>query len=303
MTLETTTYRGRFAPSPSGPLHFGSLVAALGSYLDARHNQGDWLVRMEDLDPPREKPGAVDDILYTLEAFGFEWDGEVLFQSQRLNVYQEALRALEKQRIAYPCSCSRKDISQAGLKGLEGPRYPGTCRNGLPVERSGQAVRLRTDDQPIRFHDFVCGPIEQRLESQIGDFLIRRSDGLFAYQLAVVVDDAYQGISHIVRGADLLLSTPRQIYLQQLMALPTPSYGHLPLVMNAQGRKLSKQDGALPVRKEAPLPALIAALDFLRQPLPPDPPINLEEFWDWALSHWDIRRLRAESYDNVRQLG
>ena len=293
MAIQTTAYRGRFAPSPSGPLHFGSLVAALGSYLDARCNQGTWLVRIEDLDPPREKPGAADDILRTLEAFGFEWDGGIIYQSQRLAAYQEALRELKSQQIAYPCACTRREINEAGSAGLEGTRYPGTCRGGLSANRPALAVRVRTQDDPIRFSDLICGRIEQNLEKQIGDFLIRRSDGLFAYQLAVVIDDAFQDITRIVRGTDLLVSTPRQIYLQRLLALPTPAYAHLPLVLNSQGQKLSKQDGARPVLKENPLPALLAALEFLNQPLPLEPPADLEEFWSWALSHWHIKNIQT----------
>jgi glutamyl-Q tRNA(Asp) synthetase len=266
----------------------------VGSYLDARSNQGTWLVRMEDLDPPREKPGAADDILRTLEAFGFEWDEDVIYQSRRLSAYQDALQGLRTQRIVYPCSCTRREINEAGIAGLEGTRYPGTCRAGLRIDRPARAMRVRTDDEPIGFNDLVCGPVEQNLELQVGDFVVRRRDGLFAYQLAVVIDDAFQGITRIVRGSDLLVSTPRQIYLQRLLTLPTPSHAHLPLVLDSQGQKLSKQDGALPVQKKAPLPALLAALEFLKQPRPPERPTGLAEFWDWALKHWDIRTLQTE---------
>ena len=288
------TYRGRFAPSPSGPLHFGSLVAALGSYLDARSHGGEWLVRMEDLDPPREKQGAADDILRTLEAFGFEWDGELLYQSLRNEAYRDALDRLESGGHAFRCICSRREIAEAGLQGLEGPRYPGTCRErGFDQGKAPQAVRIRTREITETFTDRICGKIQQNLEHEIGDFVIRRADGLFAYQLAVVVDDAEQNITHIVRGADLLLSTPRQIHLQHLLGLPTPDYAHLPLVLDDHGRKLSKQDRAHPIRKTDPLPALIDAYRFLDQPLPAELPGNLREFWRWATENWTPRRVPA----------
>ena len=292
MSLDNlSTYRGRFAPSPSGHLHYGSLVAALGSYLDARKHGGEWLVRMEDLDPPREKQGAADDILRTLEAFGFEWEGEILYQSRREEAYRAALDKLDSDGYTYPCICSRREIAEAGLAGQEGPRYPGTCRAGITSNHASQAIRLITTNVAQTFTDRICKRIDQDLEHDIGDFVIRRSDGLFAYQLAVVVDDAEQEITHIVRGADLLLSTPRQIYLQRLLGLQTPDYAHLPLVLDDQGRKLSKQDQAHPVRKTNPLPALIDAVRFLNQPLPSELPSNLVEFWEWATDNWTLNRV------------
>jgi glutamyl-Q tRNA(Asp) synthetase len=284
-------YRGRFAPSPSGRLHFGSLVTALGSRLDARTQGGEWLVRMEDLDPPREQPGAADDILRTLEAFGLTWDGPVLYQSRRHEHYREALGELARQGAAYACSCSRKEVAEAGAPGPEGPLYPGTCRGGPRPGRDRHAWRIRADVPPVAFVDRRYGPQQQSLEREVGDFVVLRADGLFAYQLAVVVDDAAQGINQVVRGADLLLSTPRQIHLQRLLGLPTPSYLHLPLVLDEQGRKLSKQSRSQPVDPRRPLPALLAAWAFLGQLPPPEAPPSVEAFHQWALGAWQPGRL------------
>ncbi|MEW7981341.1 MAG: tRNA glutamyl-Q(34) synthetase GluQRS [gamma proteobacterium symbiont of Phacoides pectinatus] len=288
-------YIGRFAPSPSGPLHFGSLVAALGSYLDARHHGGHWLLRMEDIDPPRERPGAARDILRTLERFGFEWDGEVLYQSRRDGAYREQLERLLRHHHAFACRCSRREVAAAAHNGTEGPLYPGTCRRDPPPQpRPGLAVRLCSDHpEAVAFHDRVCGPIAQWIARDIGDFVIRRAeDGIFAYQLAVVIDDAGQGVNQVVRGADLLLSTPRQILLQRLLGLPTPRYAHLPLVLGEDGRKLSKQSAARPVRPERPLEALLAAYRFLGQRFPDAAqPATPEEFWPLALEQWEIARV------------
>jgi glutamyl-Q tRNA(Asp) synthetase len=289
-------YRGRFAPSPTGNLHFGSLVAALGSYLDARSRGGEWLVRMEDLDQTREVPGCADEILRTLDAFGFEWGGEVVRQSRRTEAYAEALDRLLREDLAYPCGCSRKEINLAARQGIEGAVYPGTCSLGLPPGRKRRAIRLRTFDQPERFRDAIQGGIEQNLAREIGDFVIRRADGYHAYQLAVVVDDAWQGITHIVRGADLLLSTPRQMHLQRSLGLPQPSYAHLPLAVDRAGRKLSKQYRDAPVEKNDPLPVLLQALAHLEQPLPPERPVNLREFWGWALDNWRLEQVPTERF-------
>lgn len=294
MNSVKTPYRGRFAPSPSGPLHFGSLVAALGSYLEARSHQGKWLLRMEDIDPPRERAGAADDILRTLEGFGFEWDGEVLYQSRRSEAYRLALDELAAREQIYACQCSRKEVASAGLIGIDGPRYPGTCRGTPPFSRWQAAIRLQTESLEIGFEDALCGPHRQHIADEVGDFILRRVDGIFAYQLAVVIDDAHQGITHVVRGADLLDSTPRQIYLQQILGYPTPHYTHLPLVLNAQGLKLSKQANDLAVERKNPLPALLAALAFLNQPLPDEPPGSVEEFWRWAIEQWQVRLVRGD---------
>jgi glutamyl-Q tRNA(Asp) synthetase len=288
------TYRGRFAPSPTGPLHFGSLVAAVGSYLAARHHNGIWLVRIEDLDAPRCVAGAADDILRTLEAFGLYWDGEIIHQSRRSAAYDEALHSLQSMVAVYPCCCTRKEIADSALHGIDGPVYPGTCRNGIPMGREGRAWRARTDNEPVGFDDELQGHIAQHLESEIGDFVVRRADGLYAYQLAVVVDDAHQNITHIVRGCDLLTSTPRQIHLQRLLGLPTPAYMHLPVAVNAQGEKLSKQTLAPAIPTDDACATLISALDFLRQ----QPPAELrqgsiEEVLTWAVANWQPERLKG----------
>ena len=290
------TYIGRYAPSPTGPLHFGSLVAAVGSHLDARARGGRWLLRMEDLDPPREIPGAADRILKTLEAFGFEWEGEVLYQSRRHAAYADAAAGLLKDGAAFPCACTRKEIADSGVHGLEGPIYPGTCRHGLPPGREARALRLKAPDQVIAFEDGLQGPVSQNLARDIGDFIIRRADGVHAYQLAVVVDDAFQGVTHVVRGADLLLSTPRQLWLQELLGLPRPQYLHLPVVVNPAGEKLSKQTHARPVSDTRPGYGLWSALVYLRQ----EPPealkaASIDEIWTWALAHWRREPLRGIS--------
>jgi glutamyl-Q tRNA(Asp) synthetase len=285
------SYRGRFAPSPTGPLHFGSLVAAVGSYLEARVHHGSWLVRMEDLDPPREMPDAASLILATLETYGFEWDGPVLYQSARTAAYETALDSLRKNGGLYPCGCSRREIADSALHGIEGPVYPGTCRNGLAPGKTARAWRIRVNDHAITFHDAVQGTVSQNLAQDIGDFVLKRADGLYAYQLAVAVDDAEQGITHVVRGADLLHSTHRQIYLQHLLQLPTPDYAHLPLATNAAGEKLSKQTLAAPLDNRAPASALWRALTFLGQRPPAALQHDLSGLWQWALGQWDIRRV------------
>ncbi len=284
-------YRGRFAPSPTGPLHFGSLVAAVGSYLDARTYNGEWLLRIEDVDTPRNVPGAADGILATLEAFGFEWDGPVLWQSSRLDAYGAALERLVQAGLAYPCACSRKEIGDSARRPAVdgGLVYPGTCRTGLPPGRLARAWRLRVDDEETGFADRLQGWQAQNLTCAVGDFVLRRADGLFAYQLTVAVDDEFQAISDVVRGADLLASTPRQIWLQRCLGLATPRYAHLPVVSNAAGEKLSKQTlaPALEIR-QAPA-ALAAALRFLGQVVPAGlDAAPLPEIWQWARANWSF---------------
>lgn len=241
---------------------------------------------MEDIDPPREQPGAADAILHTLERFGLHWDGPVLYQHTRHAAYQAAIDQLLATGAAFPCACTRSEIADSGIMGIEGPVYPGTCRTGL-AGRPARAIRVRVNSDPVNFEDRLQGPCSQNLEREIGDFVIRRADGYFAYQLAVVVDDAFQGITHVVRGCDLLLSTPRQIHLQRRLGLPTPIYMHLPVALNAQGEKLSKQTGAEPVNDAVPGPLLFHALTFLRQ----SPPQDLrgaapDELLNWAVPHW-----------------
>jgi len=281
-------YVGRFAPSPTGPLHFGSLVAAVGSYLEAKAHGGQWLVRMEDLDPPREQPGAADLILKTLETYGFEWDGPVLYQSRRGETYEAALERIKKDGLLYPCACSRKEIADAAMQGIESPIYPGTCRNGLNGKEP-RAWRVRTTMEETAFEDAIQGRQSQVLERDIGDFVLKRADGFYAYQLAVVVDDSEQGITHVVRGADLLDSTPRQIWLQHLLGLPTLAYAHFPIATNTAGEKLSKQTLAAPLDPGNPVPGLWNALAFLGQL--PDPQLRHalpQTLWRWAMENWRL---------------
>ena len=293
MSTESTSkpYIGRFAPSPTGALHFGSLISAVTSYCDAKANGGKWLLRMEDLDKPREVKGAADAILQQLEAFGFEWDGEVLFQSKREKWYAEAFNLLQKQTLIYACTCTRKEIADSSqAHGIDGLIYPKTCYlNKIVASSIHTAYRAVVADKNIAFFDAIQGEITQNLARDVGDFIVKRADGLFAYQLAVVVDDAVQDITHIVRGADLLDSTPRQIYLQQLLGLPTPHYAHNPIATNHAGEKLSKQTLAQPLSTRLAGHQLFDALSFLGQ----HPPVeiksnNLGEIWRWAITHWTM---------------
>jgi glutamyl-Q tRNA(Asp) synthetase len=286
------SYRGRFAPSPTGPLHFGSIVAAVGSFLQAKSRGGVWLVRMEDLDPPRVVPGAADEILRTLEAFGLHWDGEVVYQSRRQTAYETALGKLMAQDALYPCACSRREIADSSVGGVDGPVYPGTCRAGVPPDRAPRAWRVKVNRQTVEFVDAVQGRVVRDLAADFGDFVVRRADGYFAYQLAVVVDDAEQGISEVVRGADLIESTPRQMHLQALLGLPTPDYLHLPVALSAQHEKLSKQTFATSANAANPLPMLYQVLRFLNQE-PPRELIygGLSDFWRWAMAHWRLERV------------
>jgi len=263
----TVPYRGRFAPSPTGPLHFGSLVAAVASYLDARAHGGQWLVRMEDVDTPRCVPVAAAGILRTLEAFGFQWDAPVMYQTARTPAYQEALDRLRAAGLAYPCSCSRKEVG--------GPVYPGACREGVRESGKPIAWRVRVDDED--------------LAREAGDFIVKRSDGLFAYQLAVVVDDHAQGITDVVRGADLLDSTPRQIWLRRALGYPTPRYLHVPVATNEAGEKLSKQTLAPPLRAADAPRELAAALRFLGQPVPAETGPSPTEILARAVGNWNPR--------------
>lgn len=304
--IAPTAYRGRFAPSPTGPLHFGSLVAAVASYLDAKSRGGAWLVRIEDLDPPRVAHGAADAILRTLDACGMQWDGAIVYQSTRFDAYHAALHRLRQRGVIYPCACSRREIADSAVAGIEGPVYPGTCRSGIAAGKTAHALRVDTRGASIVFDDAVQGPVRQNLETDIGDFVLYRADHVFAYQLAVVVDDTEQGITDIVRGADLLHSTPRQIHLQQLLGFPTPRYCHVAVAVNAQGEKLSKQTHAPAIDAAVPLPALIAALHFLGQQPPREladhPGIRsntaLSSLWQWAIANWCIERVPRRVRDS-----
>lgn len=286
-------YTGRFAPSPTGLLHIGSLLTAAASYADARSNGGKWLVRMEDLDPPREMAGAASHILHTLEAFGFEWDGEVAYQSRRYALYEETLCRLQTAGLVYPCHCSRKDWQAGARRGADGFVYNGRCRH--PSQRPAlqgkhPAWRIRVPDRVIGFSDGIVGGYAQNLAGDIGDFVLLRADGYWAYQLAVVADDAEQGVTHIVRGQDLLVSTPRQIYLQQCLGIPTPQYAHLPLLTNAQGQKWSKQTLAPALdlnRREQLLRQVFRYLNLPEAPETDRP----AELLDWAVAHWDMGKV------------
>lgn len=296
MTNSLANYRGRFAPSPTGALHKGSLVAAIASYLEAKKNNGQWLLRMEDVDESRNIKGAADEILYSLEAYGFEWDEEVIYQTQRKPAYADALQQLKDANLIYPCTCSRKDLKNLAERGQlktssMGYIYPGSCVNQSfkTLGSKNYSTRIKTTAEIISFQDSLQGNYSQQLDVDSGDFIIRRRDGLFAYQLAVVVDDAFQNITHVVRGADLIDSTPRQIFLQHGLKLTTPHYTHLPIIVNPQGEKLSKQTGAKSIGNTANIPLLVDCLTFLGQ----NPPIelkqeNLKSVWQWAIAHWKL---------------
>lgn len=265
----------------------GSLVAAVGSYLDARAHQGEWWLRIEDVDAPRCSTQAAADILHTLEALGFDWDGEVVWQSRRTEAYRAALERLEALGLAYPCGCTRKELAAAAQAEDGSALYPGICRNGLPRGKTARAWRVRVDEDRICWDDALQGLRRSELAKDSGDFVVLRADGLFAYQLAVVVDDAAAGMTHIVRGVDLLASTPRQIHLQHCLGLPTPIYAHLPIVTNAHGEKLSKQTRAAPLDLRQPQAELFAALQFLGQSPPAElQGASLAELWAWAKANW-----------------
>ncbi len=286
-------YIGRFAPSPTGLLHIGSLLTALASYADARAHGGQWLVRIEDLDPPREMTGAASHILHTLEQFGFEWDGEVVYQSQRHHLYRAALDELIAKQHVYPCTCSRKTWHAAARQGVDGFVYNGACANQLHFklpEHQTAAWRIRVPDETIAFEDQIVGRYTQNLAQDIGDFVLLRADGFWAYQLAVVVDDQAQNINHIVRGQDLLVSTPRQIYLQRCLNAPTPQYAHLPLLVNHLGQKWSKQTLAPALDMTAREQLLRQVMTYLG--LPDCPAVNQpQDLLAWAVQHWHIHRI------------
>jgi len=278
---------GRFAPSPTGDLHFGSLVSAVGSYLEAKSAGGLWLLRIEDIDPPREIAGSAARIIDDLQKLGLVPDGPVFYQSNRLDAYQDAIDQLLRNGLAYPCACSRKDLSESG-------RYAGTCRHGLPPRKKPRSIRFLTDKGVRSFKDNLQGLVSDSPADSGGDFIIRRADGFFAYQLAVVVDDNFQGITQVVRGADLLDSTCRQVSLQKALGLVSPDYMHLPVAMSRDGKKLSKRTRNDPVKLLEPVAAVSQALNFLGQNPPPG--LSLKDLWRWALAHWNsdhIPRVRS----------
>ncbi|RJG11413.1 tRNA glutamyl-Q(34) synthetase GluQRS [Massilia cavernae] len=290
--MHTRPYVGRFAPSPTGPLHAGSLVAAVASYLDARAHHGTWLVRIEDIDEGRTVPGAAEGILHLLATLGMHPDGEVVWQSARKQLYQEAADKIAAH--TYPCGCNRREIadSRLGLAPDGSAIYPGTCRHGLAPGRTARSLRVRVPDagadgETVSFTDRFAGTVTQHLATESGDFVLKRADGFWAYQLAVVVDDAEQGVTDVVRGTDLIDSTPRQIYLQRLLGVPTPRYLHVPVVRNELGEKLSKQTGAVAVAPgdaQAALAELQRAAGFLG--LDVAGAASISEFWQKAVPAW-----------------
>lgn len=287
-------YRGRFAPSPTGPLHLGSLYAAVAGFLEARSRGGEWLVRIEDVDPQRCRPAHADAILRTLERYGLHWDGPVVHQSRRSAAYAAALDRLRQDGLLYACTCTRKSLQGQGRNVSGEIRYEGTCRGRSKPPAAPHALRVRAPDCLIEFHDRLQGRYGHNLSHAVGDFILKRRDGAYAYQLAVVVDDAAQGISEVLRGIDLIESTPRQIYLQQLLALPRPTYLHLPVLVDAAGRKLSKQTHARPVECKAPGPTL----SWLLRALGHAPPAELcdappAELLAWASAAWSAAGLPA----------
>lgn len=290
---ECVPYIGRFAPSPTGPLHFGSLLTAVASYLQARANSGKWLLRIEDIDPPREQPGATDLIIGALEGYGFEWDGEVVYQSASNSAHHAAVQTLLGNRQAYRCGCSRRDLSEAP-QGPLGTIYPGTCRTGCTADEF--AIRVQTSKQPVTFDDGLQGLQSQQLESESGDYVILRRDGLIAYQLAVAVDDHEQHISEVVRGIDLMDSTPRQIWLQQLLGYSTPNYLHIPVATFPNGQKLSKNTGAPGIPLDEPEITLVAALHGLgQQPVDGLENASLADIWQWAQDNWTLDVLTGKT--------
>jgi len=281
-------YIGRFAPSPTGPLHFGSLLAAIGSFLQARANDGAWLVRIEDMDPPREVPGAAKSQLETLARFGMFSDQPVVYQSRSSALHLSALARLRGRGLAFDCACSRRDLPPSGI-------YPGTCRDGIASGKTARSVRFRVPETSIEMVDRVFGPLSYPLRETCGDFVIRRADGLFAYQLAVVVDDIAAGATEIVRGSDLLDSSPRQQAIFEALGAPVPGWMHLPLVVDKSGNKLSKSTGADAVQQARPARTLALALEALGQ-RPPSGLRSLESLWTWAIGHWSPERVPVDPF-------
>jgi glutamyl-Q tRNA(Asp) synthetase len=290
--MQKPEYTGRFAPSPTGPLHFGSMVTAVASYLSARQAEGKWLIRIDDLDRPRCVKGMDKIILDTLEASGMTWDDAITYQSNNNSLYEQALSSLREHKRVYPCSCTRREIADIAQTGTDGPIYPGTCRNGMPADKTERSTRFISPSQLIKIGDRIQPAMYQNLEKEVGDIVIKRADGLFAYQLAVVVDDHAQGITDIVRGCDLMDSTPRQVCLQQALGYSVPDYAHVPVVTYADGQKLSKQTLARPVNKDRLLSTLINVLEFLKQqPVAELAEGDLGSFWKWAIENWDMRNI------------
>lgn len=293
MNKNQVEYRGRFAPTPSGDLHFGSLVCAVGSYLQARKQKGEWLLRIDDLDLPRAVPGATERILKTLETFHLFWDGEVEYQHYKHDQYLEILEKLKTEALAYPCYCSRKEITATAKRGKEGYIYSGTCRSVADSLKESRAFRVLTTNEKLGWNDFLFGKQESDLKEEVGDFIIWRGDNLCSYHLATVIDDFEIGVTEIVRGSDLLLSTMRQIHLLNLLDYPTPSYFHLPVVTNEKGEKLSKQTLAKPLSPKNANKDLFLALLFLEQTPPPElAEETVPTILEWGIENWDPNKIR-----------
>lgn len=278
-------YTGRFAPSPTGALHLGSLAAALASFLQARHHSGRWLLRIDDIDPQREQPGSAAGIIQTLHEFGLQPDAPVIYQSQRQHLYQHAMEQLLSSGHAYPCGCSRSALDEQG-------RYPGICRHGLPEGARARSIRVRCDGAEIDFDDAIAGPQQLQLDELSGDFVIRRADHCFAYQLCCAIDDAAPGITEVVRGSDLLACSGKQIHLRRLLQLPSPRYAHIPLITDRQGRKLSKSAADDPLQQGDSATAMRLALQHLRH-APPAQVTTVEGMLAWALQHWRPGKLSS----------
>ena len=290
-------YRGRFAPTSSGKLHFGSLVTAVASYSDAIYHNGEWLLRIDDIDEGRARPKFVDSILVILEKFGFEWSGKPTYQTERKEIYESTVKLLLNKNLAFPCGCSRKEIGSATPSFFnEKMIYPGTCANGLGAGKEPKSVRVRVEDKRIIFEDRFAGPMSQNISKSVGDFVIQRADGLTAYQLAVVIDDHLDNITHVLRGADLLSSTPRQLFLQELLDYSHPTYGHIPLVVDSFGKKLSKSNGVDDIFTENMCDLLLAAWNFLGQKKPDESIKTASDFWLNAKQSWQPTTVYTPHY-------
>jgi len=303
LSTDKQTYIGRFAPSPTGPLHLGSLYTALAGFLDARSRQGKWLLRIDDLDKPRNVEGAADTILNTLEIFGLAWDDAVAYQSRSLDVYNAILETLATKQLSYPCVCSRKTLATVHAETSLSDVYPGLCRDRMILPDVPYSLRIKTDKRIVSFRDRLQGRVSDNLAGQHGDFVIKRKDGVIAYQFAVVIDDHLQQVNQVVRGVDLLESTPRQIYLQQLLGFATPVYMHVPLIVDRQGYKLSKQTLATAVDTKKPEAVTFELLALLKQNPPHElAKASLKELLAWAVAHWNpsplknLRAIRQEIY-------
>ncbi len=284
-------YTGRFAPSPTGPLHLGSLYTALAGFLDARKHQGQWLLRIDDLDTPRNVDGAVNSIIHSLECFGLHWDQPIYYQSQSLQHYYSSIDKLVSEQHLYPCSCSRKSLAETIRQNPQ--VYPGFCRNKRIDQNKPHALRIKTHDSTLSFHDQLQGTVSQNLTQDSGDFIVKRKDQIIAYQFAVVIDDFQQNITHVVRGYDLLHSTPRQLFIQKLLGYSSPEYMHVPVIVNQQGKKLSKQTHAEAVNTKKPAETLFLLLSLLKQE-PPDSlrKAKVTDILAWGIAHWNPQKLR-----------